>query len=236
MTIPLTCDLVADAGLIERYVAGRLSDDESARLETHYLTCARCQDDIRLATAIRAAGPPRRRTTAVPWLPISVAALAAGVVLVVLARSGPSAAMTRLGTVRTPPVYLGIEVRGPGSAGDSLFEAAMRDYAAARYDSAASGLEAALRAGVDSAPAEFFLGASRLVAGANDGAAEAFRRVIALGPTPYLAEAHFYLAKALLRQGRAGDALDQLGQVGQADEAVSAEASELADSVRSHRR
>ena len=236
MTTPLTCDLVADAGLIERYVAGRLADDESARLEAHYLTCARCQGDIRLAATIRAAGPPRRRMAAARWLPLSLTALAAGVVLLVLARSGPSAALTRLGAVTAAPVYLGLEVRGPGSAGDTLFEAAMSAYAAARYDSAASGLEAALRAGVDSAPAEFFLGASRLIMGSNAAAAEAFRHVIALGSTPYLAEAHFYLAKALLRQGLASDALDQLGLVGHTDEAISAEASELADSVRSHQR
>ncbi|MGD2216950.1 MAG: zf-HC2 domain-containing protein [Gemmatimonadales bacterium] len=53
MAEPLTCDAVVDEGLIGRYLAGMLSEVEVEALESHYLTCARCQNELRLATAIR---------------------------------------------------------------------------------------------------------------------------------------------------------------------------------------
>jgi hypothetical protein len=49
----LSCDAIIDGALIERYLAGRLSEPEVEALESHYLTCARCQMDLRLAAAIR---------------------------------------------------------------------------------------------------------------------------------------------------------------------------------------
>jgi hypothetical protein len=49
----LTCSEVTEGVLIERYVAGQLSDDEFEALESHYLDCARCYDELRLAIAIR---------------------------------------------------------------------------------------------------------------------------------------------------------------------------------------
>lgn len=49
----LTCDTIVDRGLIERYLAGRLSEAEVEDFESHYLTCPRCQTDLRLAAAIR---------------------------------------------------------------------------------------------------------------------------------------------------------------------------------------
>jgi hypothetical protein len=49
----LSCDAIVDHGLIERYLAGLLSEAEVEALESHYLTCARCQTELRLAAAIR---------------------------------------------------------------------------------------------------------------------------------------------------------------------------------------
>jgi hypothetical protein len=49
----LTCGEIAGAALIERYLAGRLSDREAEALESHFLLCDRCQTEIRLAVAIR---------------------------------------------------------------------------------------------------------------------------------------------------------------------------------------
>lgn len=48
-----SCNEIRDRALIERYVAGNLADDEVEALESHYLTCARCQAELRLAMAIR---------------------------------------------------------------------------------------------------------------------------------------------------------------------------------------
>ena len=49
----MSCDGVVDGGLIERYLAGQLSAAETEALESHYLTCARCQAELRLGAAIR---------------------------------------------------------------------------------------------------------------------------------------------------------------------------------------
>ena len=49
----LTCDVVEDRGFIERYFGGRLSEGETEALESHYLTCPRCQDELRLGMGIR---------------------------------------------------------------------------------------------------------------------------------------------------------------------------------------
>ena len=53
----MTCEAIVDDGLIERYLAGLLSEPESEALESHYLTCARCQAELRLGSAIRAVLP-----------------------------------------------------------------------------------------------------------------------------------------------------------------------------------
>ncbi|MGD8866435.1 MAG: hypothetical protein PVI01_02375 [Gemmatimonadales bacterium] len=49
----LTCSEVTEDALIERYISGQLSEDEFEALESHYLHCARCYDELRLAIAIR---------------------------------------------------------------------------------------------------------------------------------------------------------------------------------------
>jgi anti-sigma factor RsiW len=49
----LTCDAIAARGVIERYLAGRLSEAEVETFEAHYLTCSHCQRELRLAIAIR---------------------------------------------------------------------------------------------------------------------------------------------------------------------------------------
>jgi len=97
----LNCDAIVDGGLIERYVAGTLSEAEVEALESHYLTCTRCQNELRLAAAIRGVLPAVRqapvaagvRPTAVTtrWfgrraqvaaIAAAVAAVLAGVLLV----------------------------------------------------------------------------------------------------------------------------------------------------------
>jgi hypothetical protein len=51
----LSCEAVAERGLVERYVAGRLRDDQDLGvLETHLLTCEACREEVRLGLAVRA--------------------------------------------------------------------------------------------------------------------------------------------------------------------------------------
>ena len=66
MAESLTCDAIVDGDLIERYLAGTLSEAEVEALESHYLTCARCQDELRLAAAIREVLPELRETAQAP--------------------------------------------------------------------------------------------------------------------------------------------------------------------------
>jgi tetratricopeptide (TPR) repeat protein len=239
---PITCEDVAERALIERYVAGRLDRADAGALEEHYLFCARCRDDVRLAVAVRGALPsvqagPLRTPRRFVRFGIAAALAAAAIAAVLLAgprRSG--SAFVPLGAVREPPIYLGIQVRATPHEADSLFAAAMSAYATGRYEDASAGLGAALAAGVDSAPAEFFRAASLLMRDRARDAAAAFRRVIALGDTPYLVEARFYLAKALLRLGRGVEATEALRLAATDPGEVGRQARALADSVEVMRR
>ena len=56
----LNCDEITDRALIEGYVAGRLGEADTEAFESHYLTCERCQNELRLALAIREALPEVR--------------------------------------------------------------------------------------------------------------------------------------------------------------------------------
>jgi len=51
----LNCEAVAERGLVERYVAGRLNDNQDrGALEAHLLTCELCQEEVRIALIVRA--------------------------------------------------------------------------------------------------------------------------------------------------------------------------------------
>ncbi len=236
MTVPLTHREVSEGRLVERYVAGSLGGLERDRFEDHLLACDVCQADIRAGAAIRAelatdaAAVPRAKARRRWLVPVALAAAAIVAIAVFVPRRGDSR-LTALGRIIEPPIYLGVELRGAPQRADSLFDAAMTAYAAHDYAAAASGLEQALSAGVDSAPSLFFLGASRLVTDQPDAAAAAFRGVIALGESPYLPEAHYYLAKSLLREGKADVALRELRMVQSSDSTVVAGAVALADSI-----
>ena len=61
MAETLSCKAINDRGLVERYLAGRLSEPEAEVFECHYLTCSRCQNELRLAAAIRDVLPEVRQ-------------------------------------------------------------------------------------------------------------------------------------------------------------------------------
>ena len=114
---------------------------------------------------------------------------------------------------------------------DSLFEAAMGPYGRRRYAAAAAGLRAALAAGEDSMPAQFFLAASLLLDNRATEAVDEFQRVLSHGETPYRAEARYYRAKALLRLGRRADAQAELARLTSVDGVVYDMGRALADSI-----
>ena len=228
---PLTHEAADDRGLAGRYVAGKLTDPREQDLfEAHLLTCEQCQQEVTLGLAVReefkaSVTPPRRR-----WIWGGVGAVAA-VVAGVLLWFRPSPAIRALGGIAEPPVYLGVSVRTEANSGDSLFAAAMDAYTARDYDRAAAGLSRAVAAGADSAASLFFLGACELVREHPQAARDALRRVIQHGNSPYLPEAHFYLAKSLLKIGDSAEALRELAAVSPAT-TLGPAARVLADSVR----
>jgi len=236
MSDRLSCDEVGAGFVIERYVAGTLSESETATFEAHLLTCERCQQEIPLAVAIREALPQAKegRTRRPPWFGTSMITVAAAAVLasvLLLSRDRVPDALTDLGRVTQPPVYLGVAVRQESSQSDSLFDEAMAAYVTDDFAAAAAGLRRALAAGADAVPVQFFAGASLLMTDRPADAAEAFRSVIRGGDTPYAAEARYYLAKALLRLGRADEALRELRAVVGGTAEIAGQARALADSM-----
>ncbi len=87
----LTCEAVAQRGLVERYVSGRLqAERDLSDFETHLLTCDSCREEVRLGLVVRAelGAPaalqqrrslPRRKS----WLILGAAAAAAVVFVIV---------------------------------------------------------------------------------------------------------------------------------------------------------
>ena len=113
----------------------------------------------------------------------------------------PVVALSVLARV-APPLYVPVALRGPRDEAAEAFDAAMRLYASGDYAGAVPGLRTAAGLRPDAPQTAFFLAVCQLLIGQNGEAAGGFERTIALGESPYLEEAHFYLAKAWLRLGR----------------------------------
>lgn len=109
-----------------------------------------------------------------------------------------------------PPVYTPVVLRGVPDEATRRFREAMEHYAKGDYRAAIPGLRAAARLNPQAAHIGFFLGACHLLVGDTDAAISELRRTVALGDTPYLEDAHFYLAKAYLRQTNLNAARNEL--------------------------
>lgn len=82
---PMTCDLVDERELDRLYIAGQLSDEESAAFEEHYFGCDRCWTLVKGGSDVRAShaggatvAKPLRRTWTRPL------AIAAGIMIVAI--------------------------------------------------------------------------------------------------------------------------------------------------------
>ena len=134
-----------------------------------------------------------------------------------------------------PPRYSAMTLRGPADEATQRFRRAMERYLKKDYASAIAGLRAALELEPQSAQARFFLGACYLLTEQTDPAIEAFERTIALGDSPFLEEAHFYLAKALLRKGDLAAARKKLTEAIQLKGELEAEARRLLEQLQTVR-
>ena len=99
------------------------------------------------------------------------------------------------------------------SADAASFRRGMERYRAADYRGALVDLRAAQELDPDAPHVHFFLGVSHLLLGEDPAAIDQLRRTIALGDSPYLEEAHLYLAKAFLRQKDLDAAEQQLREL-----------------------
>lgn len=230
MMMTRTCEIFDSRSTIERYVAGTTTPAETTDFESHLVGCRDCQQAVRIGAAARQAlrsGSARSPRPA--WgTTLAVLALAAGVVIVAGAELLSQRRIQSLGDISAPS-YMGIAVRS--SVADSLFDRAMRSYHAGQYDRAAELLTAARAAGADSTLTSFFAGASRLMRNDPDRATHEFRIVIGRGESPYLAEAHFYLAKSWLQRGGADSAMVHLAAAAASQYPIAPTARALSDSI-----
>ena len=99
-----------------------------------------------------------------------------------------------------PPRYEPLKLRGAPDEAAQRFQRGMERYGKADYAGAVENLRVAADLDPDGIHILFFLGISHLMLGQDDEAIGRLRGTIARGDSAYLEEAHWYLAKALLRR------------------------------------
>ena len=213
---PMDCRSIASGNVIERYLAGTLSEVERNEFELHYFGCVECFEALETVRAVQreltAAAPRRRRPGR--WWGAAAAAAAAGVLLAILAiprgdqrqttKATPPAAvpLIQLAEIR-PPEYQSTTYRGAAGAPQAEFARAMKRYQDGDYAGAWSALSAIHSASPHYAEARHFGGVSLLLLGRTGEAIECLDAVVALGAkTPFEEEARYYRALALWVAGQ----------------------------------
>ena len=112
-----------------------------------------------------------------------------------------------------PAPYDPLTFRTVPDEATTRFQQGMNSYRRADYRAAIVDLQAAAALEPDAAHVRFFLGVSLILAGDADRAIESLRATVAVGDSPYLEEAHLYLAKAFVRQGNLVAADEHLNHV-----------------------
>lgn len=230
----MTCEEIETGELAEKYVLGQLGADDEEAYEAHYFRCTRCFDELKLLQDMQPALremagsrpvsiPARRVHIWIGWAAAAaILTLATGVGWWRVAHpsAGPEAAQQKavpkpagpsfemLARVE-PPTYTAPSLRG-ASAPDPRFRAAMEKYREGNFGAAIPGLLAVAEADPKAADLQFFLGICYLMDGRTDEAITHLRATTELGETVDLEMAHFYLAKALLREREAARASAEL--------------------------
>jgi hypothetical protein len=220
----VNCETVQSGNVVERYVLGQLSAEEQGSFEEHFFACDPCLEEVRLMQSLQAAaaGHPRPKVVAtvprrnwVAWSAIAAVLIAGFGLAVKQAPKAPRPKAIIAGTPPEilllarvdPPRYTPSNLRSASADRDQQCRAAMTKYAEGDYAGAAAGLR-----GLDTAAARFYLGIADLMTGRVDDAVTELRGTEAMGETPYLEEARFFLAKALLAKQDAAGAARSLEQ------------------------
>jgi len=224
---------------VERYLTGTLGAEERESFEEHYFACERCFAGLQVQRALQAelsASAQQIRTT-VLTRPVALrwkfAFAAAAVVIlsvfilrwaanrnpsptvrpVELAKSTPTGPSLSDLAQFDPPAYTPTILRGSQTRAMREFRMAMKAYQQGDYARAVTTLQTDVNLNPEDPGALFFLGVSHLLAGQTANGITVLQQCIALGNTPYLEEAHFYLAEGFLRKGDASAARSELGEV-----------------------
>jgi tetratricopeptide (TPR) repeat protein len=120
--------------------------------------------------------------------------------------------LARLARVE-PPRYSAMVLRGLTDEATLRFQEGMEVYATRNFRGAVPILREAAALDPSRPDIAFFLGASELLSGDTAGAVKELGRTIVMGDTPFLEEAHFYLAKAYLTLGDVDRARAELTKV-----------------------
>jgi tetratricopeptide (TPR) repeat protein len=99
-----------------------------------------------------------------------------------------------------PPPYVPATFRGPEDEARRQFRQAMQLYSKGDFQAAISGLRSASKLDPKAPDISFFLGVCYLLTGRPDTAINHLRATVPLGDSPYLEDAHFYLAKAYIQK------------------------------------
>jgi tetratricopeptide (TPR) repeat protein len=236
------CETVQSETVVERYVLGQLSAAEQNAFEEHFFSCDACLEEVRLMQGLQAAAKARpRQMPSRKWIAWGAVAalLLAGFGLVQMSRprqpegtahpvavaESPSE-LRLLGQIEAPR-YIPSNLRSGSGDRDQKFRAAMAKYTEGDYAAAAGELR-----GLDQAAARFYLGVCDIMIDNRDEAVSQLRSVEAMGETPYLEPARFFLAKALLANKDAAGAAQALEQTIALKGDREAEARRLLEQVR----
>jgi hypothetical protein len=244
----VNCETVQSERVVERYVLGQLDEAEQHSFEEHFFDCDACLEEVRMMQSLQTAAAERARARAViqmqgrKWMMWGAAAavLVAGFGLAEMlrVRQRAGAPVAKVATVDAAgelqllarvaaPRYTPSNLRNASGNRDEQFRAAMAKYSAGEYGAAAEGLR-----GMETAAARFYLGIAELMTGNLDEAVTHLRDTVAMGETPYLEEAQFFLAKALLGENDVASARLALGQTIALGGDREAEARRLLEQVR----
>lgn len=228
----MDCDRIEREDLAERYLAGKLTQDEQGEFESHCFACPKCREKLQVSRLIQeelgkldtsdmSVAPKKSRFSIRRLAWISAAALILAAIAVGLLwqwrllggrSAGPGKIPSSLIALSEfePPLYIPRPLRGAVDEAIERFRAGMMLYQEGDYAGAVPALQSAAELNPQGANIRFFLGICFLLSGQTDEGIAELKKTIALGESAYLQEAHFYLAKGLLRQGRVKEARQEL--------------------------
>ena len=246
----------------EDYLLGKLAAEDRDAFEQHYFACDRCFGGLQTLIAVRkelaAQSKIQEQPAKLPFRWAWSFAPVAAVLLLAIAVSiwrwegqnasptpvkEPVASASPSQDVTTdlqelarfaPPHYDPVVVRGMGEE-QREFDSAMRFYRNGDFAAAAARLAQALKANPRSPHVLFFLGVSELLDGKTDEGISHLHRTVATGDTPFVEEAHFFLAKAFLRKGDIAAAEGELQRVVLVGGDLQQSANELLNQLRKQR-